>query len=367
MSITAVVAWRPATIGQQNNEEGYIIRGTSDPAAAKVALENKAPDYCPSVIVWSALTTYGQGQLSATGDLFYKSLHEDNLDHEPPDAAWWVVVSVTRRPLNHCTIDRYLSDSAGGYFVGTAYYSSSSEPEQETGDVVYSFEVGGGSYHITQSRFTVQKYARKNETATDHHGAINVQNKIPAGVDIPQLGNAFRSRHTYYPANADVTGTYKGKLFAAALTVNNASFKGFDAGECIFLGASGGPRGDGSDWEIGLDFAAVPNRSSFSVPYAEAWDSGTTYSKSGLCNNAGGTAQYLSLQDANINHAPPNVTWWKDVSKFAVFGIDKKGWEYMWAEYKPGEGDDGLTQLIAGIYVENVFEYTNFSDLGIGT
>ena len=40
--------------------------------------------------------------------------------------------------------------------------------------------------------------------------------------------------------------------------VNDASFKGLDAGECLFLGASGSKRGE-KDWEIAFRFAGSEN------------------------------------------------------------------------------------------------------------
>jgi len=47
-------------------------------------------------------------------------------------------------------------------------------------------------------------------------------------------------------------------LFILTGRVNQAAFKGFAAGEVLFLGASGSKRGDG-DWEITFNYAASPN------------------------------------------------------------------------------------------------------------
>ena len=57
---------------------------------------------------------------------------------------------------------------------------------------------------------------------------------------------------------AVVTRAYKLTLFALTGRVNNSAFKGFAAGECLFLGAAGTKRGSG-DWEIGYRFASSTN------------------------------------------------------------------------------------------------------------
>jgi hypothetical protein len=46
--------------------------------------------------------------------------------------------------------------------------------------------------------------------------------------------------------------------------VNDSGFKGFAAGECLFLGAAGTKRGSG-DWEIGYRFASSPNVTGLTV------------------------------------------------------------------------------------------------------
>ncbi len=60
--------------------------------------------------------------------------------------------------------------------------------------------------------------------------------------------------------------TYTGGTIidGGTLLVNNASWKGFAAGECLFLGASGSKRGS-DDWEITFRFAATPNKTGLTV------------------------------------------------------------------------------------------------------
>ena len=103
--------------------------------------------------------------------------------------------------------------------------------------------------------------------------------------------------------------------------VNSSSFKGFDAGEVLFLGASGTRRGTGSKdlWEITFKFAVSPN------------------------------TKNLKVGDISVG--------------------SKKGWEYMWVKYQ-SDIDNSRENIIAkpvGVYIEQVYEYANLRGLGIGS
>jgi len=105
-------------------------------------------------------------------------------------------------------------------------------------------------------------------------------------------------------------------LFNISGKVNNAPFKGFQAGEVLFLGPSGSTR-DKDDWEITFRFAASPNVTG------------------------------LTVDD--------------------IAGIDKKGWEYMWVRYADAQDQNILVKRPTAVYIEKVYEYGDFSGLGIGT
>ncbi|HYD00135.1 MAG TPA: hypothetical protein VEB22_02830, partial [Phycisphaerales bacterium] len=113
------------------------------------------------------------------------------------------------------------------------------------------------------------------------------------------------------------TSGYKGTLFALTGRTNSGGFRGFAAGEVLFLGASGSKRGDTGDWEITFRFAASPNATGLSV----------------------GT----------------------------ITGVAKKGWEYLWVRY--ADVQDATTKAIvkrpAAVYIERVYEAGNFGALGI--
>ncbi len=186
------------------------------------------------------------------------------------------------------------------------------EPGSAGDEPVFSFDTGGGTQHITQSISTSGRYGAN---APDFRGAIGVTADAVEGVDITVPVYAFSETH--YLADSVVTNPYKGVLFMLTGRVNQAAFRGFQPGECLFLGASGSKRGT-EHWEISFKFASSPNRAGITV---------------------GG-----------------------------IGGISKKGWEYMWVRYADAE-DAAAKTLIkkpVAIYVEKVYEDGDFSLLGIG-
>jgi hypothetical protein len=187
--------------------------------------------------------------------------------------------------------------------------------EPETGQSQFSFDTGGGTQHITQSLRTVYGYAPPGRTAPNFHGAIGVTKDSVEGVDITVP--VYNFSETHYLDNVYVTGAYKVNLFRLTGKVNNASFRGLAAGEVLFLGASGSKRGK-DDWEITFRFCASPNRTNITIG---------------------------------------NIT-----------GIAKKGWEYMWVRYEDVEDTEAqsLVKRPLAVYVEQVYEYGDFSCLGIG-
>jgi hypothetical protein len=198
-------------------------------------------------------------------------------------------------------------------WLGTARYGLTNQ--QDTGTASFSFDTGGGSQHITQSIATVNRYAPPGKTAPDFKGAINVTDNSVDGVDI--VVPVYNWSDTYYKASVEVTDAYKNILFNLTGTVNNAGWHGYNAGEVMFLGASGSKRGYFSDWEIAYRFAASPNKTG------------------------------ITIGD--------------------ITGIAKKGWEYLWVRY--GDAEDTIAKALIkkpiAVYIEQVCEYGNFGLLGI--
>ena len=114
-----------------------------------------------------------------------------------------------------------------------------------------------------------------------------------------------------------MTGGYKLALFNLTGKVNASGFKGFAKGEVLFLGASGSKRGL-DDWEITFRFAASPNVAGLSLG--------------------------------------------------SIGGIAKEGWQYLWVRFIDDEDPTAkaLIKRPVAAYVEQVYPYGNFANLGIG-
>ncbi|MEW6249206.1 MAG: hypothetical protein AB1716_01040 [Planctomycetota bacterium] len=187
-------------------------------------------------------------------------------------------------------------------------------PVPQTDESVFSFDTGGGTQHITHSLATIARYAPAGKTAPDFKGAIGVTSDSVEGVDIAVP--VYQFAETHYLPDASVTPAYKSTLFSLTGKVNSLAFKGFAAGEVLFLGAGGAKRGQG-DWEITYRFAASPN------------------------------APNLTIGD--------------------ITGIAKKGWEYLWVRYADTEDTaaKALVKRAIAVYVEQVYPYADLNLLGI--
>lgn len=191
-------------------------------------------------------------------------------------------------------------------WTGTANYRTRTTFAQ-------SFDTTGGSFKITNSLAT-QKFARANEVAPDHKGAINVQEDGRVeGVDIVIPSLKFSEVHEI--ANSVVTDSYISDLSELTGRVNDAPFRGFDAGEVLFVGATGSHRGS-SAWEITFNFV---------VSKAE-----------------------------NLNVG-------------AVNGVSKGGHEYLWVSYSKEADNLAIpprqVSRPAAVYVEKVYEEDDFTRL----
>ena len=196
-----------------------------------------------------------------------------------------------------------------------ARYETPEYDPVEPPEPVFSFDTGGGTQHITQS---LQTISRHGPAATDKlGGAIGFDGENIEGVDIAIP--VYNFSETHYKSAGSVSLSYRLALFRVTGTVNSSSFKGFAAGEVLFLGASGSRRGDDADddWEITYKFAAQQNRTGISVG--------------------------------------------------EISGISKKGWEYLWVQYAP-EVDTDHSQIVkkpVAVYIEKVYPDGNFGDLNI--
>lgn len=227
------------------------------------------------------------------------------------------VGSLVRQPVTVEPVCVDLLNPDKSLWTGTVRYAPYEKPQPpQTGESSYSFDTGGGTQHITQSLQTIGRYAPPGKTAPDFKGAIGVTHDSVEGVDITVPVFNFSEMH--YIANGYVDNAYKYTLFLLTGTTNNAAFRGFAAGECLFLGASGSKRGAWGDWEITFRFAASPNQTNFYVG--------------------------------------------------DILVPAKKGWEYMWVRYADEEDETAkaIVKRPVAVYIEKVYESGNYANLGIG-
>ena len=129
----------------------------------------------------------------------------------------------------------------------------------ETGEYVFSFDTSGGTVRRTVSLATT-KYAKTGETAPDFKGLIGVSKEggefKVEGVEIGVQALKF-SIHKRVPRTS-LTTAYVKLLSDMTYTWNVAAYMGFEAGELLFVGASGS-QGTNSDPEVTYNMIASPN------------------------------------------------------------------------------------------------------------
>lgn len=217
----------------------------------------------------------------------------------------------------------YLGDNA--WQVTINYEKAGAEPS--TSDPLKrarSFDTTGGTQHITQacsvgSGGTLDFEKRYPSSATNMSGAIGVDSNGVNGVDIvvPQL----QWQESYDVPNAYVTATYVRGVAGITGTTNNASFRGFEAGEVLFLGCSGSQEWDDQKgkgpWSLSYRFVASKNV----------------------------TGQTIG----------------------SISGVEKKGHEYLWVRYEDAVSGSSLIKQPKAVYVSKVYKDSDFSALGLGT
>ena len=190
------------------------------------------------------------------------------------------------------------------------------DPDEDEETTSFAFDTGGGTMHRNQSIKTVSKVPND---APDFNGAIEVDNEGNVnGVDVTMPVLNFTETHTMNGSR--VTTSYKKTVAALTGTVNSSGFRGFSAGEVLFLGASGTKRSKkpNAPWEITFRFAVSPNQSSLQVGKLKV----------------------------------PN----------------KRGWDYLWVRYadKVADNRKNVIKEPVAAYVEQVYPTGDFGNLGLG-
>jgi len=196
-----------------------------------------------------------------------------------------------------------------------------------------SFDTSGGTQHITQALDNVTVFTSAGRspttvtsvgeykfpsTAPSMNGAIGVDDGSVNGVDI--VVPALTWTETYDVPHAYVTAAYIKAVAGLTGSVNNGGFRSFDAGEVLFMGASGSQEWDdqkgNGPWNLAFKFVASPN---------------VTGQKIGDITN-----------------------------------VTKKGHQYLWVRYEDAVSSNQLVKKPKAVYVNNVYREGDFSGLGIG-
>ena len=215
-------------------------------------------------------------------------------------------------PVTDVTGEEYetLEDS---WRVAVTWSDEDPSADPSTSDSSYSFEAGISSVNVKQSYGTTIY----GTGAPDFDSNVLYDPKedryLGSDVKIPTFGFA----ETHYQPDLLVDTTYINTIYGMVGKYNNTSFRGFDAGEVLFLGAAGAKR-RADLWEITYRFEGSPNLAS------------------------------ISIGD--------------------ITGIAKLGWQYLWALYGEGSGSGPtfVAPPVEGVYVEDLYQSGNMALLAIG-
>ena len=187
-----------------------------------------------------------------------------------------------------------------------------------TGGVEYTFDTMGATTKITNSLQTLNVYVKEGDEATvstnDYIGAIGYDGKTVNGCDIPiptfQWTEKYRVPATY------VTPAYRRILAELTGTMCNGNFREFGPAEVLFMGARGRFKGN-HGWDMEYHFTASPSMSNLTVG--------------------------------------------------EITSIIKRGYDYLWIRYGEKHINGDIFSVPKKVYIEKVFNETNFALLGLGT
>lgn len=188
----------------------------------------------------------------------------------------------------------------------------------QVGEFRYSGKTTGGTRHVTQALSTQKVYSSTGPLlpgVVSFGGLIGVSSDGVEGTEIVSPVFEWTEERTFHTNS--VTQSYLRNLFYLTGSVNADSFRGFPAGEVLFMGAD------------------------FSIRTAEHWKFIFSFK------------------------AAPNVAN-KTFGNFTA--VDKDGWQYAWTWDTPTVNTNQNCVLRQPRYliIENVYDYKNFSGLGIG-
>ncbi len=244
---------------------------------------------------------------------------------ENEDAALAAVLNVAPQvqgnvPLNSIEIDSRETETT---FKVKAVYEDedsgsggSSDDDDDESEPTLSFDCGGGTKRVMYSLEQRQVLGEEKPAggAVGWNGETGDKMEV-SGVEVPaaQLQETYTKEMRY----DDLSTSYRRRIAGLVGKVNSQSFKGWEAGEVIFRGAS---------------FAGPTSRSSEKITVSFHF------------------AIQLNEPEAKLNGE--------------TISGGKKGWEYLWAIFKTVKDSIPRVQVSAA-YVDKVCEEADFSILGL--
>ncbi|MFI4876631.1 MAG: hypothetical protein ACIALR_14875 [Blastopirellula sp. JB062] len=224
---------------------------------------------------------------------YFGTLYKDKIAKEQLGPRFWL-----------CTVD-YITPE-----------KKDEKEEPAAGEGVFSWDTTGATQHVTVSKETLGSSSYSmSEDAPDYHGAIGVDGDQVQGVDVVVPSLQFQLE--YKLSKTTVTLAYIRTLRDLTGTTNNATFKGWDAGELLFMGSTGRESTSG-------DVSAL----------------------------------FYFIASKNVEEV--------DLPAAFVTPLAKKGHEYLWFSFKPADEDGSIIRRPSFAYVERLYDPKDFAQLGIG-
>jgi len=207
-------------------------------------------------------------------------------------------------------------EGAEAFTVNVIYKSkasSTTSSKDRDDEATVSFDCGGGTRHLTHSLSQKLVFgSKKAGGAIGWNGKSGAEMAI-AGVDVPTA--QLRETYTKVMRLSKITTAFKRTVASLVGKVNSGAFKGWNAGEVMFLGMSySAPGKKSTKVAVTFNFAIQPNESDAMV-----------------CGKS----------------------------------ISKKGFEYAWALSRASVEEGVPKAEVEAIYVDQVCEYASFSALGL--
>ncbi len=203
-------------------------------------------------------------------------------------------------------------------------YQQPTEPQSNGSDseATFTYDFTSETDHVDVA-YIQANYGKLPQTGENL--LINYDGQTVGGVDIESPIMEMSEEHVFTEAQFSVA--FRLGLRDHVAKVNSATFRGYAAGEVLFSGASATKRS--KRWYVTFRFRCRRNRTLFTIDI--------------------------------MNEADPPALETKTIAS-------KLGWEYLWVGMGK-HGADSDTKLIvapSSVHVAQVYEYIDFSVLGIG-